>query len=231
MRWIWILGLVCGVGWAERISVPFRDPSRPGLVKASALNGSITVQTHAGKEVLVEVGAAKGWAVEEEGNSVRISPVGQGKNSDLQIWVPERTSLNLRSVNGRGIFVENVEGDLDVESVNGSVNLNNVSGTVVAHALNGKLTVRLKQVSRDKPMSFSTLNGTVDVTLPPDVAANFQVRNVWGEIRSDFAIGTAVETKQPRPGKMLTGRVNGGGPEISFRSMNGSIYIRKAGVR
>lgn len=231
MKTVGVLLLFCGVVWAERISVPLRDPLRPAIVKAATVNGSITVQPHGGKEVVLEVGEPKGWAVEEEANFVRISPVGQGKNSDLRIWVPARTSLNLRSVNGRGIFVENVEGDLDVESVNGSVNLKDVSGTVVAHALNGKLSVTLKQVSRDKPMSFSTLNGTVDVTLPPDVAANFHARNVRGEIRSDFAIGPAGESREGRPGKTLTGRVNGGGPEITFRSVNGSIYIRKAGAR
>jgi DUF4097 and DUF4098 domain-containing protein YvlB len=231
MRLLGVLGILCGVAWAERISVPLSDPSRPGMVKAATVNGSITVQTHGGKEVLVEVKTSSDWTVTEEANSVRITPSGQGKNSDLQVWVPVRTSLNLRSVNGRGILVENVEGDLDVESVNGPVNVRDVSGTVVAHTLNGKLTVTLKRVSRDKPLSFSTLNGTVDVTLPPDVAANFRVRNVLGEVISDFAIGSAGETKPSRPGKMLTGQVNGGGPEYSFRSVNGTIKIRKAGAR
>ncbi len=262
-RKLWILGLVCGAVWAEKISVPLSDPSRPALVKASTINGSITVQTHTGKDVIVEVGGSStvaekpasngmrqimggssGLNVEEEGNVVKINTSAMSRNSDLQIWVPVKTSLNLRGVNGKGINVENVEGDIDVDSVNGSVNLKDVSGTVVAHALNGKLTVSLRQVSRDKPMSFSTLNGTVDVTLPANLAANVKVRNDWGKVYTDFemAVTSESEVKREQSGqgrpryrvqvdKTIIGKINGGGPEITFRSMNGSIYIRKAGAR
>ena len=262
-RKLWILGLCCGALWAERINVPLSDPSRPALVKASTINGSITVQTHAGKDVIVEVGGSSavaekpgpngmrqimggssGMSVEEDGNVIKISTSAMSRNSDLQIWVPVKASLNLRGVNGRGINVENVDGDIDVDSVNGSVNLKDVSGTVVAHALNGKLTVSLKQVSRDKPMSFSTLNGTVDVTLPASLAANVKVRNDWGKVYTDFdmAVTSESEVKQSQSGegkpryrvqvdKTLIGKINGGGPEITFRSMNGTIYIRKAGAR
>lgn len=262
-RKLWIVGLFCGALWAEKINVPLSDPSRPALVKAATVNGSITVQTHAGKEIIVEVGGSNvvaekpgpngmrqimggssGMTVEEEGNVVKISTSAQSRNSDLQVWVPAKTSLNLRAVNGKGINVENVEGDIDVDSVNGSVNLKDVSGTVVAHALNGKLTVTLKQVSRDKPMSFSTLNGTVDVTLPADIAANVKVRNDWGKVYTDFEMAVTSESsmKQEARGegrpryrvqvdKTIVGKINGGGPEITFRSMNGSIYIRKASAR
>ncbi len=260
---LWILGLFCGAVWAEKINVPLSDPTRPALVKANTINGSITVQTHAGKDVIVEVGGSNavnekpapngmrqimsgssGFNVEEEGNVVKVSTSVLSRNSDLQIWVPAKASLNLRGVNGKGINVENVDGDIDVDSVNGSVNLKDVSGTVVAHALNGKLTVSLKQVSPDKPMSFSTLNGTVDVTFPANLAANVKVRNVWGKVYTDFemAVTSESEVKREQNGegrpryrvqvdKTIVGKINGGGPEITFRSMNGTIYIRKAGAR
>src|SRR5436190_13227303 len=38
----------------DRVSVPFSDPTRPGTLKASVLNGSITVKAYEGKEVIVE---------------------------------------------------------------------------------------------------------------------------------------------------------------------------------
>ena len=261
---IWMLGLVCGmVAWAEKVTVPLSDPTRPALVKASTVNGSITVHIHTGKEVIVEVGGgstpktetapngmrqimggSSGMNVEEEGNVIRVTTSASSRNSDLRIWVPGKASLNLRSVNGRGINVESVEGDIDVDSVNGGVNLKDVSGTVVAHALNGKLVVSLKKVTPDKPMSFSTLNGTVDVTLPASIAANLKISNHWGKVYTDFEMALTSETdvkkeqgSEGRPrfrvqvDKTMTGKVNGGGPEITFRSMNGTIYIRKEGAR
>ena len=259
---IWMLGVACGLAaWAEKITVPLSDPSRPALVKASTVNGSITVHTHPGKDVIVEVGSrlktetapngmrqimggTSGMKVEEDGNVVRVTTSAMSRNSDVEIWVPSRASLNLRSVNGKGINVENVEGDIDVDSVNGGVNLKDVSGTVVAHALNGRLVVSLKKVTPDKPMSFSTLNGTVDVTLPASIAANMKISNHWGKVYTDFDMALTTETDvrtekgaEGRPrfrvqvDKTMTGKVNGGGPEITFRSMNGTIYIRKEGAR
>jgi len=260
-----MLGLACGMAaWAEKVTVPLSDPSRPALVKASTVNGSITVHTHPGKEVIVEVGGGSrpkteaapngmrqimggnsGMNVEEEGNVVRVTTFASSRNSDLVIWVPGRASLNLRSVNGKGINVESVEGDIDVDSMNGGVNLKDVSGTVVAHAMNGRLVVSLKKVTPDKPMSFSTINGTVDVTLPAAIAANMKISNHWGKVYTDFDMALTTETDgkkengaEGRPRfrvqvdkTTMTGKVNGGGPEITFRSMNGTIYIRKEGAR
>src|SRR5207247_7939859 len=39
---------------ADRVSVPFRDPSRPGMVKVNLMNGGISVNGYDGKEVVVE---------------------------------------------------------------------------------------------------------------------------------------------------------------------------------
>src|ERR1700693_3529858 len=39
---------------SDRVSVNLSDPSRPAFVKASAVNGSITVKAYDGKEVIVE---------------------------------------------------------------------------------------------------------------------------------------------------------------------------------
>ena len=38
----------------DRVSVALSDPSRPAFIKASAVNGSITVKAYEGKEVIVE---------------------------------------------------------------------------------------------------------------------------------------------------------------------------------
>ena len=38
----------------DRVNVPFSDPSRPKMLKASVLNGSIVVKGYNGKEAIVE---------------------------------------------------------------------------------------------------------------------------------------------------------------------------------
>lgn len=182
-----------------------------------------------------------GLTVEEENNRVHIS-VPPFNTVDLSIMVPVRSSLILRTVNGREISVTGVEGELDVDNVNGSVSLTNVSGTVVAHALNGRVLVSFNKINREKPMSFSSLNGDIDVTFPADLKANVTLSAQQGEVYSDFDVQLQKGGSQPkvedargRGGKYrvqmdrsVSAAINGGGQEMKFKTVQGNIYLRKA---
>lgn len=242
----------------ERITVPFSDPDGPKRLTASLLRGGITVKTHAGKDVAIEAsggrvgrgtpppgmhrvdGGGLGLTAEESNNTVRIS-ASPGRRADLVIYVPVDTSVKLNTVNNGNITVEGVSGEIDANSLNGDVTVKDVSGAVVAHALNGKLIVSLSRVPPDKTMSFSTLNGDVDVTLPADTKANVKMQSEHGDIFTDFDITMkASSARQPvretgedgrghriRFDRAMYGSINGGGPEFQFTTLNGTIYIRK----
>src|SRR2546427_462588 len=87
------------------------------------------------------------------------------------------------------ILVENVEGEIEASTQNGPVTLTNVAGVVIADSRNGKLLVQLSKVTPNKPMSFSTVNGDIDVTLPADIKAKFKLATQNGRAESDFDIG------------------------------------------
>ncbi|MGB9463563.1 MAG: DUF4097 family beta strand repeat-containing protein, partial [Candidatus Acidiferrum sp.] len=191
---------------ADRVSVNLSDPARPAFVKASSVNGSITVKAYDGKEVIVEARgrneesekpssgpkrlniSTTGLTVEEENNEVRISTESYARTIDLTISVPVHTSVKLRAVNDGDIMVTGVDGELDVDDINGAVTLNNVSGSAVAHALNGHVHVTFAKVNPQKPMAFSSLNGDIDVTFPADVKANVSIRSDRGDVFSDFDV-------------------------------------------
>lgn len=251
----------------EKVSIAFRDPGRPGTVCLNAVRGSITVKAYAGKEVVVSKesrsakdlesdpdrelpAAAKGLRrlnatgraieLEEENNVVTISLGWRTRGENLLIQVPVKTNLKLSSVNGKTLSVEGVEGELELSSTNGSVMLNDVAGSIVAHSINGKVVAKIKRIDGDKPMSFSSMNGAVDVTLPAATKANLKIQSNNGEVFTDFEVrvqpaGTKAEKVQTATGKnqvrmeaMTKGSINGGGPEYSFRNYNGNIFIRKA---
>ena len=123
---------------------------------------------------------------------------------------------------GGDITVTGVDGELDVNNVNGEVTLADVSGNAVAHALNGRVLVTFKKVDAGKPMAFSSMNGDIDVTFPPDLKAKVSIKSDRGEVFSDFDI---------KIDKTVRGTINGGGQEIQFTNFQGSIYLRKAGKR
>ncbi len=106
--------------------------------------------------------------------------------------------------------------------------------------MNGKGVASLRQATANKPMAFTSMNGNIDVTLPPSLKANMKMRTDNGEIYSDFDIQIrpsnvpTTTDNRSRGGpfrveldKNVLGAVNGGGPDFDLRTLNGNIYIRK----
>jgi len=264
---IWILGAALGtlipMGWAQdtgdKITVPFRDASKPRMVNVDVFNGSITVRAYNGNDAIVEatgraarrrssnipegmhqIGAGgSGLDITEDNNVINIRAGVMG-SSNVTIQVPAQTSLKLRTLNGGKILVEGISGEIDAQNMNGEVTINNVSGSVLANSMNGRVTVSLDKVTPNKTMSFSSMNGTIDVTLPADTKANMKMKTDNGEVYSDFDINLTgqgslkVDDQRSRGGryhvrqdKTMLGTINGGGPEMSFVTYNGNILIHK----
>jgi DUF4097 and DUF4098 domain-containing protein YvlB len=134
---------------------------------------------------------------------------------------------------------------LEIESVNGTVMLTNVGGSVVAHTVNGKLTATITRPAAQKAMAFTSMNGSVDVTLPAAVKANLKLRSDQGDVYTDFDLQLRRGSANPNPNpdvdvrrsggrrvidvdNAIYGSVNGGGPDFEMRTFNGNVYVRKA---
>jgi len=246
-------------GGGDRVVVPARNSSHPRVVKANLSNGSITVKTHAGNDVIVETASShdgradrpravdglrrldlppRGLEVEEQDNVITIRLNGSASNANLIVTAPVDTSLQMMSANGH-VQVDGVHGELDVTSHNGHINLMNVSGTVVADTHNGQVKVVFDRVDPGKPISFTSYNGSIDVTLPADFKANLKLRAAQGEIYTDFDVklspGQSITEPNTSPDgryrvrtdRTISGTINGGGTEATFNTYNGKILIRK----
>lgn len=137
-----------------------------------------------------------GVNIEQENNVVSISaPVMMGAMT-IAIDVPAATSLVLHAVNGGEVSVDGVNGSIEVNNVNGSIRLVNVGGPVIAHATNGEVVATLRQIPAGKPMSFTSFNGDVDVTLPSSLKANLKMRSDRGDVYTDFELQTTAAPVQ-----------------------------------
>jgi hypothetical protein len=257
------ISLLCALGAVaqDKITVPLSNPSQPVTIKATLTNARITVVAGSGRDVIItgngasererpratpppgmkEIGGSSlGIDVEEDHNVVTISR-DRGSVGALTIETPVNTSLQIRTTNGHSIDVTGVNGDQEIANTNGSIVLTNVSGSVVAHTVNGGVTVSFDRITGDKPMSFATLNGKLDVTLPADAKARLRMRTDHGSIFSDFDVKLEADSGKPAveasgngnakyqisPDKTVLGSINGGGPEFSFKTTNGDILIHK----
>lgn len=244
----------------ERLAVPLSNPGEPGKLELGVIRGTINVSGYNGNEVIInynggaEKGANKsvtknglrrisnnsvGFEVEEDENVVEISGSSPMQDITFDISVPRNFSLELSSVNGGGITIENVSGDLEVSNVNGEITLINISGAAVANTVNGDIKATFNSVSPGKPMAFSNLNGDIDVTLPANARVSAKMKSEWGEVYTDFEMdidqseegeintSSDSDTYKVSVNNWIYGNINGGGPEYLFKSMRGDIYIRK----
>lgn len=258
--WIGMSALTTAQPSPERVTVKFSDPSRPGKLRMDVMLGSITIRGENRQDVSIEARTRGGspippqgdpppgfrrltqnvsFSVEEERNELTVStPVFRAIH--FEIHVPARTNLELSMVNGQDIVVDAVEGEIEVSNVNGGIRLTNIAGSVVANSVNGQVSATLTRVTPQKAMAFTSLNGTVDVTLPSSVKANLKLRSDRGDVFTDFDLqirpGTPAPVEDTRQGRgrfridvnnAIYGSINGGGPEIEIRTFNGSVYVRK----
>jgi hypothetical protein len=249
----------------ERLVVPLTDPSKPAAVEVGLVSGSIRVKGSATREIVIEArseeegklreheggegsrrgmqripNTALGLSAEEEDNRVSISADSWNRDISLVIEVPSGSQLELSTVNGGDIEVENVHGELDLHNTNGEIHVKDAKGPVSATTVNGDVSVVFTSAMVAAPMAFSTLNGDVDVTLPASLKADVRLRSDNGEIYSDFDIAmdqVKPEIEEKREGgkyrlvvsREMTGKISGGGPELFLKTFNGDILLRRKG--
>jgi DUF4097 and DUF4098 domain-containing protein YvlB len=259
--------LVCLAGGAaasaEEVKVNWSDPSKPGTVVVELLNGNVTVEGYEGREVVINAtgdglqrrerpqtdgkraglkkigGTSGGLNVEEQNNVVRVT-VPMFSEAKVALKVPTDCALKISCVNCDDLAVSNLNGDVELKNINGTVKALNMGGAVVAHSLNDDIVVKMRSLAPGKAMSFTSMNGDIDVTMPAAAKADFVISTHNGEIFTDFEVALEpsaereVKDKRSEGGafKMkinqnLKGKVNGGGPLMQFKNHNGDILIRK----
>lgn len=244
----------------HELVIPLSNEGEPGILDCNLVNGSISVTGYEGNVVMIEATTMSGKKEQEEKtetgglrkistssfnlsateakNKVEIESDSWKQPVDLAIKVPVNFSLEIGTVNQGDIKAENVIGNHEIRNVNGSITLENISGSVLANTVNGKISVVFESVEPEIPMSFSNMNGGIDITLPADVKATVKMRSTMGDIYTDFDMEMEQrKVKKENPEETgiykisiedwIYGKINGGGPEYTFKNFNNNIYLRK----
>jgi DUF4097 and DUF4098 domain-containing protein YvlB len=158
---------------------------------------------------------------------------GQGKgrmnvrNNDVKvafkIRVPAGVTLVSRTVNGDVSALE-LGSNVESHTVNGNINIS-TSGYAQAASVNGDITARLRDANWPGSIDFKTVNGVITVDLPATTSSKVEANTVSGNISSDFPLTMIENTSR----KHLSGTIGGGGRELSLKTVNGSIHLRRIG--
>ncbi|WP_142453761.1 DUF4097 family beta strand repeat-containing protein [Gracilimonas mengyeensis] len=240
------------------IEVPLTNPGQPGKLIINAMfSDEIEIRTHNRDNVIINYdgdiedhdneavrngmrrisGGGFGMEVTEDDNEVRIEtgPISQG-DLEMVVFVPRNFSLKLSTVQG-DVLVNGLQGELEISAVNGDIELMEVSGTVLINSVNGDMDIEFIDVKPDAPMSFTGVNGDIEVAFPGNARFTAKMKTEWGDVYSNFDMD--IEHSNTRSNeddndgqyrvainKWVIGKVNGGGPEFLFKTLHGDIYIR-----
>lgn len=175
---------------------------------------------------------------EEYNNTIKLENEGWNNRVDFEIQVPANFDVSAETYNNGNIVIEGVNGELNVESYNGPITLTNISGSASASTYNGTVIASFAQVTPDAPMIFGTYNGNVELTLPAGTKISTKMRtnrDIYTDFESFSLKQTAPTTEKGKEGKgykvkyenWVEGDLNGGGAEVTMKTHNGNIYIRK----
>ena len=141
---------------------------------------------------------------------------------NYRLRVPRQVRLaTLRTLEG-DIAVRNVEGSVDARTLSGNIEQIDVTGQVVARALAGSILVSLRALpTGTSPLLLDTVNGNVDLLLPPRPNVDLELSTVAGTIQGNYAFKVS-----SIPGDSTRrARLGLGGVTISLRTVRGSIRV------
>ena len=174
-----------------------------GRINLGNINGVIDARTSGGGIKVEDV--TGNTRVYTSGGNIRIGTV----KGDLDA----RTS-------GGGIDVDGVEGNLVARTSGGSLHLLNVSGELSGDTSGGPIVAELmKQVTGR--LELRTSGGSIKLSVPADFRADLNASTSGGHVYTDVPISVQGKISN----SSLSGKINGGGPEVVLRTSGGSIEI------
>jgi DUF4097 and DUF4098 domain-containing protein YvlB len=226
-------------------SYPFNSN---GKISVSNVNGSITIEAWDKNEIKLEwvktaddkerladirvkIDARQDFfSVETDYGSWKNSNGGswnrnQGKLSvNYRLMVPKGAILNeIETVNG-SVDVSNMTNVTNVSAVNGQVRAKNLRGNADLSTVNGTTEADFESLQSGSKISLSTVNGTVNLTIPSDANATIKADTVNGRIENEFGLPVR---KGKYVGRDMHGRIGNGDAKVKIDSVNGGLFVKK----
>ncbi|OON69707.1 DUF4097 family beta strand repeat-containing protein [Hymenobacter sp. CRA2] len=154
------------------------------------------------------------------------------------VKVPAGMKVDVSTVNGGKLLVQNVTGPLQARNVNGAVVIQNAREATLAHTVNGNVEVSYAAAPTNAA-SYHTINGNIVVSYPPNVSADLYFKSMHGEMFTDFpsaeVLPARVSQNQQNTGqgtkyklsKETAVRLGKGGPDFRFETLNGDVTIKQ----
>ena len=140
---------------------------------------------------------------------------------DFVVKVPAGVKFSGSTVNG-AMTVKGLRSDVNATNVNGNIKLE-TTGLAKATTVNGSIEAVMGAANWNDSLNFSTVNGSIDLTMPASTNADVHASTVSGSLQSDFQL-TVNGTFEPRN---MNARIGAGGRALKLSTVNGAITLHQ----
>ena len=239
------------------INVPLSRPGDPIFVEIDIMSARIEVIGEDREDAMFEVTVADGdrkivtpsgtqslkgggysIEIEEDDNEISFDMDWRVNKVTVIARIPRNADVELQTVNDGEIIVSNLIGNLELYNTKGPITARNISGSVIAESVNDTIDLGFVSLDPDNASSMESINGDLILGLPEGVGVTTQLDTSQGEIYSDFEVEVqpseqVVEREDYDEGvsiyieSVIVAKINGGGPIVRMKSLQGDINIRK----
>lgn len=175
-------------------------------IRVNAGQGAISIETHYPER--------ENWNDDDRHNPASV---------EYTLTVPRNARLDeIKLING-ALDVTAVSGEVHASCINGKLVAKGLTGRADLTTVNGRLDATFDKAA--DPLELSSVNGSLDLTLPSDAKASIEATTVHGGIENDFGLHA---NDHRFVGHDLQGELGGGGTHIRLRNVNGHIEIHHA---
>ncbi|MEJ7618442.1 MAG: DUF4097 family beta strand repeat-containing protein [Pyrinomonadaceae bacterium] len=141
------------------------------------------------------------------------------------LTVPRRAQLQkIELING-ALDIDSVEGDVRASTINGRLTARKLTGDVRLSTVNGPLSAMFEKLNDAQPIALTSVNGSVELTIPSDASAQVTAGTVHGQIANNFGLSVR---RGEHVGRSLAGNLGQGASRIKINNVNGKISINRA---
>ena len=126
-------------------------------------------------------------------------------------------------------LIKNIESEIEVSTLHNGIKLENVTGPMTIKTVHGEIDANFGNNIKS-PISLMSVHGLIDVTFPAAIKANVNLATSYGEMFVDPAIKIEMDQKSDwvtYGSNKISGKINGGGLDVTLSSTHGNIYLRK----
>lgn len=147
---------------------------------------------------------------------------GNDATAELIAELPAGIGIDASTVNGT-VDIHGVSGGVSAKSVNGSVRAFNVAGPLALSTTNGSIAFIADSLAPSDSVRISTINGTINATLPPAVQGYFDLSATNGSVRTDLPIQQS--GRMAAGGRHLIGQVGISNRTVRMHTLNGDLSV------